>query len=247
MENKTESATNMRQFDEEEALLIWEEALKYVSKEVFPDHEEGDRVAMDHMWAMGTILSYLLCGYPALKGTEDIKCYNNVGIGLEELYPVMGDRYTKHIDEVQKEDLNPFLYHCETGYDYLCNRNGHLVLTTLDSASRFKEEEVSLIWKEALDYVHYKLFLNHEKGDTYATNHTWGLGIILLYLLCGNPPLNGKSDIHCYNIIGIGPKANSQEQSKLEQDGHVFLAMEWCNLTQPVRKHIKGSLAASLP
>eukprot|EP00536_Pseudo-nitzschia_multiseries_P010561 jgi/Psemu1/26324/gm1.26324_g len=58
------------QFDkEEQALLIWEEALKYVSKEVFPDHEEGDSVAMDHMWAMGT---------------EDITCYNNVGIKPEE-------------------------------------------------------------------------------------------------------------------------------------------------------------------
>eukprot|EP00536_Pseudo-nitzschia_multiseries_P001476 jgi/Psemu1/3403/gm1.3403_g len=39
--------------DKEEALLIWEEAVKYVSKKVFPDHEEGDSVAMDHMWAMG--------------------------------------------------------------------------------------------------------------------------------------------------------------------------------------------------
>eukprot|EP00536_Pseudo-nitzschia_multiseries_P000542 jgi/Psemu1/1219/gm1.1219_g len=129
-----------------------------VSKEVFLDHEEGNRVAMDHIWVMGIILFYLLRGYPALKGTEDIKCYNNVGIGLEteeaviekerlanlyystdtgfystdKRFPVMGNLYTERIDEVQKEDPSPFLYHFETGYNCICNRNGYLVLRILD-------------------------------------------------------------------------------------------------------------------
>eukprot|EP00536_Pseudo-nitzschia_multiseries_P009429 jgi/Psemu1/23154/gm1.23154_g len=38
---------------------------------------------MDHVWAMGIILAYVLCNYPALKGMEDIHCYNNLGIGQE--------------------------------------------------------------------------------------------------------------------------------------------------------------------
>eukprot|EP00536_Pseudo-nitzschia_multiseries_P011145 jgi/Psemu1/27988/gm1.27988_g len=75
--------SSKRQFDKDKALLIWEETVKYVSEEVFLDHEEGDSVAMDHMWTMVIILLYLLCKYLALKGTEDIKRYNNVGIGPE--------------------------------------------------------------------------------------------------------------------------------------------------------------------
>eukprot|EP00536_Pseudo-nitzschia_multiseries_P005550 jgi/Psemu1/12817/gm1.12817_g len=71
------------QFDKEKAVLILEECFKYVSNKLFPEYEEGDTVAMDHVWAMVIILLYLLWGYPALKGTEDTKCYNNVGIGPE--------------------------------------------------------------------------------------------------------------------------------------------------------------------
>eukprot|EP00536_Pseudo-nitzschia_multiseries_P012976 jgi/Psemu1/33772/gm1.33772_g len=68
-------------FDEEEALEIWEQCFKYVTEEIFPFYEEGDTGGVDHVWAMGIIMAYVLCGYPALKGTEDIQCYNNVGIG----------------------------------------------------------------------------------------------------------------------------------------------------------------------
>eukprot|EP00536_Pseudo-nitzschia_multiseries_P009407 jgi/Psemu1/23105/gm1.23105_g len=51
---------------------------KYVMEVVFPFSEEGNTDGIDHMWAMGIIMAYLLCGYPALKGTEDKQCYNKV-------------------------------------------------------------------------------------------------------------------------------------------------------------------------
>eukprot|EP00536_Pseudo-nitzschia_multiseries_P002755 jgi/Psemu1/6236/gm1.6236_g len=172
---RTRLNSKKEKFDEEKALSIWEEIVN---------------VAMDHMWVMGIIFSFLLCGYLALEGTEDIKCYKNVAnkwcnmillarehikkcihfhpgncpclwsilwikwsakmkeviiekkwlenwcystdtgfYSTDNRYHGMGNGYTKHIDEVQKEDLNPFLYHFETRYDCLCNRNGHLVLT----------------------------------------------------------------------------------------------------------------------
>eukprot|EP00536_Pseudo-nitzschia_multiseries_P006455 jgi/Psemu1/15336/gm1.15336_g len=70
-------------FQEGEALNIWEKCFKYITEEVFPDYKEGNTDRIDHVWAMGVILAYISCGYPALKTTEDIKCYNNVGIGPE--------------------------------------------------------------------------------------------------------------------------------------------------------------------
>eukprot|EP00536_Pseudo-nitzschia_multiseries_P008604 jgi/Psemu1/20816/gm1.20816_g len=80
---RTRLNSKKERFEEEEALLILEDGFKYISDEWFPEYEEGITVAIDHMWAMGIILSYLLCSYPALKGTEDIKCYNNMGVGPE--------------------------------------------------------------------------------------------------------------------------------------------------------------------
>eukprot|EP00536_Pseudo-nitzschia_multiseries_P017851 jgi/Psemu1/52880/gm1.52880_g len=65
-------------FDEEEGLEIWEQCLKYVTEELFPFYEEGDTDGIDHVWAMGIIMTYVLCGYPALKGMDDIQCYSNV-------------------------------------------------------------------------------------------------------------------------------------------------------------------------
>jgi len=70
-------------FEEDEALNIWEQCFKYITEEVFPDYKEGNTDGMDHVWAMGVILAYITCGYPALKTSEDIKCYDNVGIGPE--------------------------------------------------------------------------------------------------------------------------------------------------------------------
>eukprot|EP00536_Pseudo-nitzschia_multiseries_P009552 jgi/Psemu1/23535/gm1.23535_g len=253
----------------------------YISQEVFPDHDEGNSVAMDHVWAMEAEsqeqkrLEQDGHTFPAKECKRSIKAEEAIiekerleslyystdtrFYSTDERYPVMGNRYTKHINEVQKEDLNPFLYHFETGYDCLCNRNGHLVLTILDRCKltntartrlnsrkrRFEEEGASFIQKKAaLNHVHYKLFLDHQKGNIYATNHIWGQGIILSYLLLyGYPPLNGKPDIHCYYTISIGPrKANSQEQNKLEQNKHLFPAMEWCKLIQSVRTHMKGCI-----
>eukprot|EP00536_Pseudo-nitzschia_multiseries_P011627 jgi/Psemu1/29494/gm1.29494_g len=173
--NAVRTILNSKQgkFDKEEALSIWEEAVKYVNQEVFPDHEEGSSIAMDHMWAMGVILLlYLLCSYSALKGRDDIKCYSNLGIGPERAHkslytfspiepPLSMVNYAERVD----------------WYGCLCGRNGHLVFTILDGCKlvntvrtrlnsrkgRFEEEESSLIWKEALDYAHYKLFPNLEK------------------------------------------------------------------------------------
>eukprot|EP00536_Pseudo-nitzschia_multiseries_P014675 jgi/Psemu1/39748/gm1.39748_g len=65
-------------YDEEEGLEIWEQCLKYVTEELFSFYEEGNIDGIDHMWAMGIIMAYVLCGYPALKGMEGIQCYNNV-------------------------------------------------------------------------------------------------------------------------------------------------------------------------
>eukprot|EP00536_Pseudo-nitzschia_multiseries_P004239 jgi/Psemu1/9552/gm1.9552_g len=65
-------------FDKVEGLEIWEECLKYVTEELLPFSEEGNTGCVDHVWAMGIIMAYVLCGYPALKSTEDIKCYNNL-------------------------------------------------------------------------------------------------------------------------------------------------------------------------
>eukprot|EP00536_Pseudo-nitzschia_multiseries_P012622 jgi/Psemu1/32661/gm1.32661_g len=65
-------------FDEEEGLDIWDQCLKYVMEVVFPFYKEGNTDDIDHVWAMGIIMAYVLCSYPALKGTEDIQCYNNV-------------------------------------------------------------------------------------------------------------------------------------------------------------------------
>eukprot|EP00536_Pseudo-nitzschia_multiseries_P008448 jgi/Psemu1/20438/gm1.20438_g len=282
---KTRLNIKKGQFDEEEASLgIWEECLKYVSEELFPDYDKGDTDAMDHMWAMDICYSNMgirpevqseererleqdghtfpanewWCNLTPLA-REHIKkcihfipgncaglrtiqwsewsakteeaiikkdqlewfCYSTDNTGFystDKRFPVKGNCYKKCMKEVQMEDLHPFLYHFETGYDSLCKRCGHLVLTILDGCKLTNiEAEAFAALVEALDYVNYKLFLDHEKGNTDATNHIWGLGIILLHLLCGYPPLNGKEDIHCYDTIGTGPKAEytaNTEQSE---------------------------------
>eukprot|EP00536_Pseudo-nitzschia_multiseries_P014694 jgi/Psemu1/39780/gm1.39780_g len=87
-------------FNEEEALEIWEQCLKYVTEDMFPFYKEGDTDAVDHVWALGIIVAHILCGYPALKGTEDIQCYNNVGIGR----PVQsGERERLELNEIVRK------------------------------------------------------------------------------------------------------------------------------------------------
>eukprot|EP00536_Pseudo-nitzschia_multiseries_P008982 jgi/Psemu1/21995/gm1.21995_g len=255
-------------FDEEEALEIWEQCLKYVAEEVFPFYEEGGTDAIDHMWAMGIILAYVLCGYPALKGTEDMQCYNNARKRIKQcIHFNLGNRpclislwsnewCTKTEEEIiEKYQLqwdgytadDTGLYSTDKRFPVMGNEYKesmdeltNIVITTLNSRKgRFEEAEVVAVWIEALDYVHYKLLPDHDKGNTYATNHIWGLGIILCYLLCGYPAPNRKADMHCHNTIGIGPKTDSKEQSQMEMDGCSFPAKTWYQLTQPVKKHVK--------
>eukprot|EP00536_Pseudo-nitzschia_multiseries_P011341 jgi/Psemu1/28608/gm1.28608_g len=168
---KTRLNIKKGQIDKEEALSIWEEAVKYVSEEVFLDHEEHGSVAIDHMWAMGIILSYLLCAYPALKDIEGINCYNNPCIGpeveLREQKRLEWDKSTYNIVYIFTWETAPvYGQFCGKRYDCLCYRNGHLVLTTLGGCKlmntvrtrlnsrkgRFEVEEASSIWKEAPDY-----------------------------------------------------------------------------------------------
>eukprot|EP00536_Pseudo-nitzschia_multiseries_P010604 jgi/Psemu1/26448/gm1.26448_g len=114
---------------------------------------------------------------------------------------------------------NPILCHFETGFHaILCAMNGQLVLTILDGC------------KQTDAYVNEEVFPNHDEGDSVAMDYMWAMSIILLYLSCGYPALKGTEDIKCYNNVGIGPEVESQEQKRLEQDGHAFPAKEWCNL-----------------
>eukprot|EP00536_Pseudo-nitzschia_multiseries_P003361 jgi/Psemu1/7598/gm1.7598_g len=139
--------------------------------------------------------------------------FNDTGFcPTDKRFPVMGDCYTKHIDEVQTEGLNPFLTILKQDMTLM-----NMVRRRLNSRKgRFEEEEASLIWKKGLDYTHYKLVLDHDKGDTYTTDHIWGMGIILLYLLCGYPSLNRKADIHCSNSIDIGIFKNKTEWNRMD-------------------------------
>eukprot|EP00536_Pseudo-nitzschia_multiseries_P016897 jgi/Psemu1/48276/gm1.48276_g len=150
-------------------------------------------------------------------------------------------------------ELNPFLYHFETGFDVLCSKNGHLVLTILNGCNKindvretlssqkghFDEEEGSEIWEQCLKYVTEEIFPFYEEGDTGGIDHVWALGIIMAYVLCSYPALIGTEDIQCYNNVGIGQPVQSRERERLKLNGHTFPPKEWCNLTPEARKHIK--------
>eukprot|EP00536_Pseudo-nitzschia_multiseries_P014473 jgi/Psemu1/38839/gm1.38839_g len=149
---------------------------------------------------------------------------------------------------------NPFLYHFEPGFDALCAKNGHLVLTILKGCNKinnvrarlnsqkghFDEEEGLEIWEQCLKYVTEELFPFYEEGDTSGVDHVWAMGIIMAYILCGYPALKGTEDIQCYyNNVGIGQPVQSGEQERLKLNGHTFPPKQWCNLTPEARKHIK--------
>ena len=71
-------------FEEREACDIVEDLIEYVQEGLFPDlMEEDTSVATDHIWALGVILYYLLCGYPKLNNQHRLACYKNVRIGPE--------------------------------------------------------------------------------------------------------------------------------------------------------------------
>eukprot|EP00536_Pseudo-nitzschia_multiseries_P015323 jgi/Psemu1/41999/gm1.41999_g len=120
----------------------------------------------------------------------------------EILYPIyqIGDEYSNSSSDSTSTSDN------EKGLEYDPNDN-----VNSEAEKEDLRKQKAAIWIEALDYVHYNLFQDHEKGNTCATNHIWDLGIILSYLLvCDYPALNGKADIHCYDTIGIGPKFSSK-------------------------------------
>eukprot|EP00536_Pseudo-nitzschia_multiseries_P011655 jgi/Psemu1/29577/gm1.29577_g len=133
---------------------------------------------------------------------------------------------------------NPFLYHFETGFDVLCAKNGHLVLTILNGCNKinnvratlnsqkghFDEEEGLEIWEQCLKYVTEDIFPFSEEGDTGCVDH----------------------DIQCYNNMGIGQPVQSGEQERLKLNGHTFPPKQWCNLTPEARNHIKECIHFNL-
>eukprot|EP00536_Pseudo-nitzschia_multiseries_P016285 jgi/Psemu1/45600/gm1.45600_g len=141
-------------------------------------------------------------------------------------------------------ERNPFLYHFETGFDALCAKNGHLVLTILNGCTKindvraklnspkghFDEEEALEIWEQCLKYVTEEIFPFYEEGDTGGVDHMWAMGIIMAYVLCGYPALKGTEDIQCYNNV---------KRERLELNGHTFPPKQRCNLTPEAKKHIK--------
>eukprot|EP00536_Pseudo-nitzschia_multiseries_P011830 jgi/Psemu1/30212/gm1.30212_g len=151
-----------------------------------------------------------------------------------------------------KQQTTPVFYHFETGFD--AAQNGHLVLTLLEGCKQINDDDfmkmkLLKIWEETLKYASYKLFLDYEEGNTDNIDHVWAMGIILLYLLCDYPALKGTEDIKCYNneniycydTIGIEPKADSKQQSKMEMDGNSLPTKEWCQVTQPKKEEEDGN------
>eukprot|EP00536_Pseudo-nitzschia_multiseries_P014628 jgi/Psemu1/39544/gm1.39544_g len=140
------------------------------------------------------------------------------------------------------DSRNPFLHHFETGFDALCAKNRHLVLTILNGCNKiddvrerlnsqkghFDEEEGLEIWEQCLKYATEELFPFYEEGGTGGIDHLWAMGIIMAYILCGYPALKGTEDIQCYNNV-----------ETLKLNGHTFPPKQWCNLTPEARKHIK--------
>eukprot|EP00536_Pseudo-nitzschia_multiseries_P016023 jgi/Psemu1/44629/gm1.44629_g len=170
---------------------------------------------------------------------------------------VLSKDYTKRMHELNHDDLNndgnPFLYHFKTGFDALCAKNGHLVLTIPHGCQKieevrkklnskkghFEEDEALNIWEQCFKYIIEEVFPGYKEGNTDRIDHVWAMGVILAYISCGYPTLKTTEDIKCYDIMGIGPEVKSIEQERMIQDGHTFPAKEWCNLTPEAREHIK--------
>eukprot|EP00536_Pseudo-nitzschia_multiseries_P007286 jgi/Psemu1/17477/gm1.17477_g len=136
-------------------------------------------------------------------------------------------------------ERNPFLYHFETGFDMLCAKNGHLVLTILNGCNKindvraklnsqkghFDEAEALEIWEQCLKYVTDELFPFNEEGDTGGVDHVWAMGIIMAtYSATATWVLDDQ-----YN----------PENERHKLNGHTFPPKEWCKLTPEARKHIK--------
>ena len=58
-----------------------EAVVDYIQGDLFRHATEEDTSGMDHMWALGVILYFLLCGYPKLRGANQVECFDNMKIG----------------------------------------------------------------------------------------------------------------------------------------------------------------------
>ena len=90
-------------FDEIESRNLFHIAVDYVVDDVCTEYidDEYPKDGDQYVWALGIILCYLLCGYPALKNTKDKQCYDNIGIGppsnsqLRKLLDASGRTYPR--------------------------------------------------------------------------------------------------------------------------------------------------------
>eukprot|EP00536_Pseudo-nitzschia_multiseries_P004620 jgi/Psemu1/10378/gm1.10378_g len=87
---------------DKEGLEIWAQCLKYIMEEVFPFYEEGGTGGIDHVWAMGITLVYVLCSYPALKQMEDIHYYNNMERLQQDGHTFPADKWCNLMPEARK-------------------------------------------------------------------------------------------------------------------------------------------------
>ena len=67
-------------FADSEACDIMEAVVDYIQGDLFRHATEEDTSGMDHMWALGVILYFLLCGYPKLRGANQVECFDNMKI-----------------------------------------------------------------------------------------------------------------------------------------------------------------------
>ena len=76
MYEKVQSGLQSEQgcFDDSKALEIFEHIVRHIY-DLFPDWNEEDDGASNHIWALGVILYFMLCGCPASKEIRD--CQNN--------------------------------------------------------------------------------------------------------------------------------------------------------------------------
>ena len=69
-------------FEDRDACAIMEELVEYVQDDLFEDLTEEDTpVAREHVWALGVIMYYLLCGYQWLGTQSRLECYKYMRIG----------------------------------------------------------------------------------------------------------------------------------------------------------------------
>ena len=87
-------------FDEIESREIFRKAVDYVVDYICTEYvdDEYPKNGDLYVWALGIILCYLLCGYPALRNEEDKQCYDNIGIG-----PASNSEHRRMLDASGRE------------------------------------------------------------------------------------------------------------------------------------------------